>query len=754
MKELTYRQMGLLDEEYQQIKAILGREPNYLETGMFAVMWSEHCGYKNSRPLLKMFPTEGPQVIQGPGENAGIVDIGDNQALVFKIESHNHPCAIEPYQGAATGVGGIVRDIFTMGARPIALLNSLRFGDLENARVRQLFRGVVAGIAGYGNCLGIPTVGGEVYFHPSYQENPLVNAMCVGLVNRDEIALAVASEVGSPIMLVGAKTGRDGIHGATFASEELTDSSAEKRPSVQVGDPFMEKLLIEACLELIREDLVAGMQDLGAAGLTSSIAETASKKGLGVMVDVTKVPLREEGMTPYEIMLSESQERMLIVPRPGKEERIAEIFAKWGLDAVVIGKVTGDGMFKVYEGEVLVGEVPVTALTEGCPVYVRQGIEPPYYQELKAYDIDNLPDYDLQEALLQLLSSPNIASKKWVYRQYDHQVMTNTVIVPGDGDAAVLRIKSTDKGVALTTDCNSRMVYLDPYRGGKLAVCEAARNLACCGARPLALTNCLNFGNPEKPHIYWQMQNAIRGMADAARVLNTPVVSGNVSLYNESTTAAVFPTPVVGMVGLLQDINQRCTMSFQDEGDMIVLLGQIRTELGGSEYLAVCHRIEAGEVPDADLDEESRLIEMLLELCAKGLIKSAHDISEGGLAVALTESAIKGQMGFRAELPGTAEQVTQVLFSEAPTRVVMSLAAENLEAVEEIASRYQLPLTILGRVGGRRLMISNGGHMLIDLDLDQAAKTWGEALTCIMKQRKSSKRNAGYSAYTSTTRKT
>jgi len=733
MKELTYRQMGLLDEEYQQIKAILGREPNYLETGMFAVMWSEHCGYKNSRPLLKMFPTEGPQVIQGPGENAGIVDIGDNQALVFKIESHNHPCAIEPYQGAATGVGGIVRDIFTMGARPIALLNSLRFGDLENARVRQLFRGVVAGIAGYGNCLGIPTVGGEVYFHPSYQENPLVNAMYVGLVNRDEIALAVASEVGSPIMLVGAKTGRDGIHGATFASEELTDSSAEKRPSVQVGDPFMEKLLIEACLELIREDLVAGMQDLGAAGLTSSIAETASKKGLGVMVDVTKVPLREEGMTPYEIMLSESQERMLIVPRPGKEERIAEIFAKWGLDAVVIGKVTGDGMFKVYEGEVLVGEVPVTALTEGCPVYVRQGIEPPYYQELKAYDIDNLPDYDLQEALLQLLSSPNIASKKWVYRQYDHQVMTNTVIVPGDGDAAVLRIKSTDKGVALTTDCNSRMVYLDPYRGGKLAVCEAARNLACCGARPLALTNCLNFGNPEKPHIYWQMQNAIRGMADAARVLNTPVVSGNVSLYNESTTAAVFPTPVVGMVGLLQDINQRCTMSFQDEGDMIVLLGQIRTELGGSEYLAVCHRIEAGEVPDADLDEESRLIEMLLELCAKGLIKSAHDISEGGLAVALTESAIKGQMGFRAELPGTAEQVTQVLFSEAPTRVVMSLAAENLEAVEEIASRYQLPLTILGRVGGRRLMISNGGHMLIDLDLDQAAKTWGEALTCIMK---------------------
>lgn len=735
MKELNYRQMGLLDEEYQQIKTILGREPNYLETGMFAVMWSEHCGYKNSRPLLKRFPTEGPQVIQGPGENAGVVDIGDNQALVFKIESHNHPSAIEPYQGAATGVGGIVRDIFTMGARPIALLNSLRFGNLEDARVRQLFSGVVAGIAGYGNCLGIPTVGGEVYFHPSYQENPLVNAMCVGLANHDEIALAVANEVGSPIMLVGAKTGRDGIHGATFASEELSESSEEKRPSVQVGDPFMEKLLIEACLELIREDLVAGMQDLGAAGLTSSIAETASKKGLGVMVDVTKVPLREEGMTPYEIMLSESQERMLIVPRPGREERIAEIFDKWGLDAVVIGKVTGDGMFKVYEGEVLVGEVPVTALTEGCPVYVRQGVEPPYYKELQAYDTNSLPDHDLQEALLELLASPNIASKKWVYRQYDHQVMTNTAVVPGDGDAAVLRIKDTFKGVALTTDCNSRMVYLDPYRGGKLAVCEAARNLACCGARPLALTNCLNFGNPEKPHIYWQMQNAIQGMADAARALNTPVVSGNVSLYNEGQTAGVFPTPVVGMVGLLPDMSRRCTMSFKNEGDIIVLLGRVRTELGGSEYLTVCHQVEAGEVPDVDLQEESQLIDMLLELCEQGLIQSAHDISEGGLAVTLAESAIKGQIGFSVDLPVTAGQAAQVLFSEAPTRVVISLAEENLDTVKNLASRYQLPVTVLGRVGGRHLSISAGENKLIDMDLEKAAYTWGEALTCIMNRK-------------------
>lgn len=733
MKQLTYRQMGLSDEEFQQVETILGREPNYLETGMFAVMWSEHCGYKNSRPLLKMFPTEGSQVIQGPGENAGVVNIGDGQALVFKIESHNHPCAIEPYQGAATGVGGIVRDIFTMGARPIALLNSLRFGDLEDARVRQLFRGVVAGIAGYGNCLGIPTVGGEVYFHPSYQDNPLVNAMCVGLVDQDEIALAVANEVGSLLMLVGAKTGRDGIHGATFASEELSESSAERRPAVQVGDPFMEKLLIEACLELIKEDLVAGMQDLGAAGLTSSIAETASKNGLGVMVDVLKVPRREEGMTPYEIMLSESQERMLIVPRPGKEARIAEVFDKWGLDAVVIGKVTADGMFKIYEGEILAGEVPVEALTDGCPVYVRQGEEPPHYKEAQAYDIDSLPRYDLQEALLKLLASPNITSKKWVYRQYDYQVMTNTTVIPGHGDAAVLRIKNTLKGVAFTTDCSSRMVYLDPYRGGMLAVCEAARNLACCGARPLALTNCLNFGNPEKPYIYWQMQNAIQGMADAARALNTPVVSGNVSLYNESRSAQVFPTPVVGMVGVLDDVSKRCEMSFRNEGDIIVLLGRVRTELGGSEYLAVCHQIEAGEVPQPDLHEEVQIIEMLLELCARGLIKSAHDISEGGLAVTLAESAIQGGLGFETDLPAAADQASQILFSEAPSRAVVSLAPENLDAVKEMASRYQLPWTVLGKVGGRRLVISEGNHELIDLDLEQAGHTWGEALACIMK---------------------
>ena len=647
MQELTYREMGLLDEEYEKIKEIMGREPNYLELSIWAVMWSEHCGYKNSRPLLKTFPTEGPRVIQGPGENAGIVDIGDGQALVFKIESHNHPSAIEPYQGAATGVGGIVRDIFTMGARPIASLNSLRFGNIEDARVRELFAGVVAGIGDYGNCLGIPTVGGEVYFNPSYQGNPLVNAMCVGLVNSDEIALAVASDVGSPLMLVGAKTGRDGIHGATFASEELSEKSQQKRPSVQVGDPFMEKLLIEACLQLIKEDLVAGMQDLGAAGLTSSISESASKKGRGVEIDVLKVPRREKGMTPYEIMISESQERMLIVPRAGKEKRIKEIFDTWGLDAVVIGEVTDDGMFRVFEGEKMVGEVPNAELTAGCPVYVRAGQEPSYYQECKRFDIDALPEIKIGEALQKLLGSPNIASKRWVYSQYDYQVMTNTSIIPGNGDAAVLRIKGTDKGVAMTTDCNSRFVYLDPYQGGMLAVCESARNLACVGARPLALTNCLNFGNPEKTHIYWQMQESIKGMAAAAKTLNTPVVSGNVSLYNETAAGAIYPTPVVGMVGLLPDIKHRVDMSFKDEGDIVVLLGRLRDELGGSEYLAVCHGVESGAVPVVDLDEEKKLIELSLELIGKDMLKSCHDISEGGLAVALAESAIKGNIGFK-----------------------------------------------------------------------------------------------------------
>lgn len=733
MKELTYREMGVSDSEYKLILEIMNREPNYLELGMFAVMWSEHCGYKNSRPLLKNFPTEGPQVIVGPGENAGVVDIGDDQALVFKIESHNHPSAIEPYQGAATGVGGIVRDIFTMGARPIANLNSLRFGEISDARVRELFSGIVAGIAGYGNCLGIPTVGGEVYFHPCYKGNPLVNAMCVGLVNRNEIALAVASEVGSPIMIVGAKTGRDGIHGATFASEELSEKSQEKRPSVQVGDPFMEKLLIEACLELIAEDLVAGMQDLGAAGLTSSIAECASKKGRGVQVDVALVPRREQGMTPYEIMLSESQERMLIIPRSGCEERIQAIFDKWNLDATVIGQVTGDGIFRVLDGEAIVGEVPVAALTDSCPVYRREGEEPPYYQELKSMDLTNISPTDPKEALLKLLASPTIASKRWVYTQYDHQVMLNTVVVPGHGDAAVLRIKGTPKGAAFTTDCNSRFVYLDPRAGGMLAVCEAARNLACVGARPLALTNCLNFGNPEKPQIYWQMENSIKGMAEAARVLDTPVVSGNVSLYNETAAGAIYPTPVVGMAGLLENIDERSTMDFKNEGDIIVLLGPLNTELGGSEYLCLCHGVEGGMVPPPDLDKEKKLIDLLLTLIKNGLVCSSHDISDGGLAVCLAESAIQGGIGFRVDLPGQTGEFDRLLFSEAPGRVVVSLKSSDLAKVQELAGQMGIETKVLGQVGGSDLVYSCNGAQTCRVSLTAASSVWEETIEGYMR---------------------
>lgn len=733
MKQMTYKEMGLLDEEYEQIIAILGRKPNYLELGMFSVMWSEHCGYKNSRPLLKNFPTTGPQVIHGPGENAGVVDIEDGQALVFKIESHNHPSAIEPYQGAATGVGGIVRDIFTMGARPIASLNSLRFGELDDERVKQLFTGVVAGIGDYGNCLGIPTVGGEVYFNPAYKGNPLVNAMCVGLVNKDEIALAVAGEIGSPLMLVGARTGRDGIHGATFASEELSEASQEKRPSVQVGDPFMEKLLIEACLELIQEDLVAGMQDLGAAGLTSSIAEAASKEGRGVRVDVLKVPRRETGLTPYEIMLSESQERMLIVPRAGKESQIEEIFDKWGLDATVIGEVTGDGMFAVYEGDELAGVVPVEDLTEGCPVYVREGQEPPYYKEYRNFNIDALAETEAADALLKLMASPNIASKRWVYSQYDHQVMTNTAVVPGDADAAVLRIRGYQKGIALATDCNGRMVYLDPYQGGMMAVCEGARNIACVGARPLALTNCLNFGSPENPHIYWQMHEAIRGMCDAAKKLNTPVVSGNVSLYNETANGAIFPTPVVGMVGMLKDIDKRCQMAFQNEGDLIVLLGKMREELGGSEYLYVCHGIEKGAVPTVDLEEEKNLIETLISLIDKSMLKSCHDISEGGLAAALAESAIKGKVGFKVEMDFKGIRKDKLLFSEAASRAVVSLEQQKLSYLQEISAQYGIEVNVLGTVGGDDMIFSDKGSQFINLPVDIVTRTWEEAIECHMK---------------------
>ncbi|NLJ73031.1 MAG: phosphoribosylformylglycinamidine synthase subunit PurL [Syntrophomonadaceae bacterium] len=730
--DLTYKDMGLNDEEYSQIIEILGREPNYLELGMFSVMWSEHCGYKSSRPLLKTLPTTGPQVIHGPGENAGVVDIGDGEALVFKIESHNSPSAVEPYEGAATGVGGIIRDIFTMGARPIAVLNSLRLGELKNERVKYLLDGIVAGIAGYGNSLGIPTVGGEVYFNSVYDNNPLVNAMGVGLVNIDEIALAVAGEVGSPLILVGSKTGRDGIHGATFSSEELSDDKADKRPTVQAGDPFMEKLLIEACLELIGENLVAGMQDLGAAGLTSSIAESASKKGRGVRVDVSKVPQRETNMTPYEIMLSESQERMLVVPIEGAADKVIEICNKWDLEAVIIGEVTDDGMFEVCVADEVVGSVPVLALTDDCPLYLREGAEPEYYKQHKAFVEDSLAEKDIAKAFLDLLASPTIASKEWIFSQYDYQVMTNTVIVPGAADAAVLRVKGRNKGIALTTDCNSRMVYLDPYKGAILAVCEAARNLACVGAKPLALTNCLNFGNPEKPNIYWQLQEAIKGIGTASLALDVPVVSGNVSLYNEKEDKPIYPTPTIGMVGILPDIDKRQDMAFKKAQDLIVMLGDFSSALGGSEYLYICHGLETGQVPEVNLGKEANLISLLLQGLADKIFNSCHDISEGGLAICVAESALAGNLGCRINLVANQLRKDALLFSEAPSRVVVSINPENVENLEKLADSLDIKMNIIGEVTGSNISCLVDNEEVIDVTLDKARQVWGEALKCIM----------------------
>jgi len=727
-----WKEMGLTAEEYQRICELLGREPNYVETGMFAVLWSEHCAYKNSRPVLKLFPTSGPQVLQGPGENAGVVDIGDGQAVVFKIESHNHPSAIEPYQGAATGVGGIVRDIFAMGARPIAILNSLRFGTLESPRVRYLFGGVVSGIADYGNCLGIPTVGGEVYFHPSYNDNPLVNAMCVGLVEHDQIKRGRASGVGNPVMLVGAPTGRDGIHGATFASEELSEESEDRRPAVQVGDPFMEKLLIEACLEVIQTGCVVGIQDLGAAGLTSACAETAARAGTGIEIDVSLVPRREEGMTPYEVMLSESQERMLLIPEQGKEELVQQIFHKWGLNAVVIGRVTGDGIFRVKEGGNLVAEVPVKALTEEAPVYYRTPRVPEYYEKCRYWPVERLPvPEDFNKVLLTLLEHPTIASKEWVYRQYDHMVLINTVLRPG-GDAAVLRIKGTKKGIGLTTDGNSRYCYLDPYLGGMIAVAEAARNLSCVGAKPLGLTDCLNFGNPEKPEIFWQFQEVVKGMSEACKVLEIPVVSGNVSFYNETEGVAVYPTPVVGMVGLLSDVTKYCSPGFKEPGDHIVLLGPLTGHLGASEYLAVIHGCEAGPVPEIDLLQEKAVQDCCRELINQGLVKSAHDCSEGGLAVALAECCIAGGIGANLELEIEGRE-DAFLFGEVQSRIVITCVPRHLEKVREVARSFGVPVRLLGRVGGKRLLIRDlRGRVLVDLVVKEMEEKWRGSLSKAM----------------------
>ncbi|MFC1596220.1 phosphoribosylformylglycinamidine synthase subunit PurL, partial [Candidatus Margulisiibacteriota bacterium] len=610
------KEHGLSTDEYQRILKILGRHPNMVELGLYSVLWSEHCSYKSSKLLLKNFPTKGPRVLQGPGENAGIVDIGDGLAVSFKIESHNHPSAVEPYQGAATGVGGIIRDVFTMGARPVACLNSLRFGELdESKRSKYLFNGVVAGIAGYGNCIGIPTIAGEIYFNDCYRENILVNAMCVGIVQSGDthvddlygpIIRGKAAGEGNSVLYVGAATGRDGIHGATFASVELSEESEEKKSSVQVGDPFMEKLLLEACLELLKTDIVVGMQDMGAAGLTSSTSEMASRSGSGIELNLDNVPRREEGMTPYEIMLSESQERMVVIVEKDKEEVAYEIFEKWGLHAVKVGEVTSDKMLRITEKGKVVAEVPATSLADDAPVYEMASERPYYIDQVQKARVDEIPDMEIKDAekvLLNLLSQPNIADKSYVYEQYDHQVQTNTEILPGRGDASVIRVKGTKNKLAVTTDCNSRYCYLDPCLGGKIAVAEAARNLVCTGAEPLAVTDCLNFGNPEKPEMFWQFAEAVKGLSEACLKFDTPVISGNVSFYNESSAhIAVFPTPVVGMVGLIEAGTPVLDMSFKDAGDLVVLLGVTRNALGGTEFLKVVHGLEAGLPPTLDMD--------------------------------------------------------------------------------------------------------------------------------------------------------
>lgn len=730
-EQKIYKQMGVSDSEYELICGFLGRKPNYTEIGVFSVMWSEHCAYKNSKPLLRRFPTSGPRVLMGPGEGAGIVDIGDNQAVVFKIESHNHPSAVEPYQGAATGVGGIIRDIFSMGSRPIALLNSLRFGKLESDRVKYLFEHVVSGIAGYGNCIGIPTVGGEVVFDESYEGNPLVNAMCVGLIDHDKIQRGVAKGVGNPVFYVGPPTGRDGIHGATFASEELTEESEAKRTAVQVGDPFMEKLVMEACLELIDTGIVLGIQDMGAAGLTCSSAEMASKAGNGLELYLDQVPQREEGMTAYEMMLSESQERMLFVVEPKDEAQAREIFERWGVICAKVGKVTDDGRLKLFHHGELVGDMPVTALVDECPIYDKPSEVPAYYEQNATVDTTRYEEVrDLGAALEQVLASPSVASKAWVYNQYDYMVRTSTAVRPGS-DAAVVTVHGTRKALAMTTDCNGRFVFLDPEVGGRIAVSEAARNIVCSGAEPLAITDNLNFGSPEKPDIFWQMERAVDGMAEACRVLDTPVIGGNVSLYNENAKGAIYPTPVVGMVGLVHDTDHITTQGFKSAGDVVFLLGETKAELGGSELQAIVHGVVEGRPPQLDLDVEKKLLGAVLEAIQSGLVRSAHDLSEGGLAVALAESCISGGIGAKVDVASELRS-DFALFSESQSRILLSASPEKAEALERLLAERGVPAARIGVVEGSELNVAVNGTEVLSKPVAQLKRVWEDVIPCLM----------------------
>jgi phosphoribosylformylglycinamidine synthase subunit PurL len=776
--ERTLEQLSLSSEEYDRIVDLLDREPNAVELGMFGALWSEHCGYKNSRPLLKMFSSDGEHVLTKAGEeNAGVVDIGEGLGVAFKIESHNHPSAIEPYEGAATGVGGIVRDIFAMGARPIALIDSLRFGPLQPtrseskfafsaiavppaafesettpevaARNRHLFTGVVAGIGGYGNCIGIPTVGGEVSFTASYSGNPLVNAMCVGVGRIDKLVKARADGPGNLLMLVGADTGRDGIHGATFASVQLDESSEERRPAVQVGNPFLEKLLMEACLQLTEEhgEWIVGLQDLGAAGLTSAAVECAAKAGTGIIIDVAKVPRREAGMTPYEVMLSESQERMLVIVKPQHEDDVRALFEHWELDVETIGVVTDDGLVRIRDGEVEVARVAAKMLTD-APTYVRDGVKPIWLDALQAFDFSILPDLraklearssklerngassaeasvvgmSANDLLLALLASPEIASKRIVWRQYDHQVGTNTVVGPGS-DAAVVRIKGTKKALALSTDGNAAYAHLDPYAGGAIAVAEAARNVACTGAKPIAMTNCLNFGNPEKRDVYYQLKEAIRGMSDAARALGIPVVSGNVSLYNESNGEPIWPTPVVGMVGLIDDVDRVVPMGFQEAGVPVLLAAstpaaKTSAGLAGAEYARLLHGIVAGR-PEIDLAAEARLLRFLLEAAKQGFLRSAHDVGPGGVAVAIAEGCLARGVGVSGALP--APRTVLNLFGEGSSQLVLS--SSDADELHRLAEQCGVELRDIGRTGGSRVVVDE-----IDISIDDLREAYESGL--------------------------
>lgn len=751
--------MGMTADEFATVQQILGRLPNYTELGLFSVMWSEHCSYKNSKVLLRKFPTDGARILQGPGEGAGIVDIGDGQAVVFKMESHNHPSAVEPFQGAATGVGGIIRDVFSMGARPVAILNSLRFGELASDRVKYLFHEVVAGIAAYGNCVGIPTIGGEIYFDDCYEGNPLVNAMCVGIIRHSEIQKGQAHGEGNTVMYVGADTGRDGIHGATFASEELTEQSEKKRPSVQVGDPFMEKLLIEACLEVIHNPALVGIQDMGAAGLISSSSEMASKAGMGILLNLDDIPQRETNMTAYEMMLSESQERMLMVVKKGEEHTISAIFEKYGLHAVAVGEVTADKMVRIVHKGQLMADVPADALASQAPEYRRPSAEPD--RDMVTVAVDSIADCNA--TLLALLAQPTLASKHWVFEQYDHQVRTNTAVLPGS-DGAVIRIRGTKKALTMTTDCNSRYVYLDPFTGGQIAVAEAARNIVASGGQPLAITDCLNFGSPENPEIFWQMEQAVEGLSAACRALKTPVISGNVSLYNERGVAgeksAIFPTPAVGMVGLIDDISHITTQFFKNAGDLIYLIGETKAEFGGSELQKLQRTAKeisenekksrklikfekfVGMPPSIDMKIEKLHQDFVLQAIQAGLVESAHDVSEGGIAVALAECLFSDKLenlgnfenfensekilGAEVNLQMPAENI----FSESQSRFILSISPKNQEKFEKMIHTTALQAERIGRVtdGGRLAIFGN-----VDISVAECWRQWKGAISCLLK---------------------